>query len=344
MKLMFLIAILLTQTLFASDAIRSYKVDNHSTKLQEIANRFEVVKRLSNGFEVYVKEVDAKSFVSLAPQAVLLEKNIHSSFNDKSVSGYKKFIDVEKDLINFEASYKNMATLVNYGTSADKRKLYALKIDTQVNQSHKPELMITAATHGDELITVEVLISLMKELFSQYGKDSRITKMLDNHTIYFIPVVSPDSFDARSRYVEGTDPNRCYPWPENPKNKPVAVIQSLMNFTNQHNLAGSLDLHAYGRLVMYPWGYTDDAPNSADAVVMNDLVQDMAKDNQYTAGQISTTIYIAKGSSADYYYWNKKTRAIAAEIGNDKVPSYSKIPSMVNESREMIYRFIESFN
>lgn len=344
MKIVLSLLLLVSQTIFASDAIRSYLVNTNPIKMQKIANRFEVVARQKNGFEVYVKELDVADFLSLVPTAVLLEQNIHSGLDEKSAQNYKKYADVEKDLLSFEKSYKDMATLVNYGTSAEGRKLYALKIETKINQGKKPELMITAATHGDELITVEVIISLMNELFSKYGQDPRITKMLDDHTIYFIPVVSPDSFEARERYVEGTDPNRCYPWPENPSNKPVSVINSLMTFTNQHNLVGSLDMHAYGRLVMYPWGYTTVAPKGADSVVMQDLVLDMAKENKYTAGQISTTIYVAKGSSADYYYWNKKTRAIAVEIGNEKIPRYSKIPELVNESREMVFRFIESFN
>jgi predicted deacylase len=310
----------------------------------KIADSFEVVKRLPNGFEVYVKETETGKFLDLVSDAVLLEQNIHADFADKATQNYKKFSDVERDLNSFANSYKEITSLLTYGKSQDGKNLYALKVDTKVNQGKKTELMITAATHGDELITVEVLIALMNELFSQYGKDSRITKMLDNHVIYFIPVVSPDSFESRSRYVEGTDPNRAYPWPEKPNKGPVTVINSLIDFTNQHQLIGSLDMHAYGRLVMYPWGYTTLAPASADSVVMNDLVLDMAKENNYTAGQISTTIYVAKGSSADYYYWNKKTRAIAVEIGNEKVPNYSKIPSMVNESREMIFRFIESFN
>lgn len=345
MKIFVIFALLFSQALLASDAIRSYRVNTTVTKMLTIANQYEVVKRLPNGFEVYVKEEEVKNFLALAPKAVLLEKNIHSGFANKSASNYKKFIDVEKDLLNFENSYREMVTLITYGASKNGKKLYALKLDTKINQGKKPEVMITAATHGDELITVEVLVSLMNELFSQYGKDDRITKMLDGRTIYFIPVVSPDSFESRSRYVEGEDPNRSFPWPEKPGNgSSLGVINSLINFTNQHNLVGTLDIHAYGRLVMYPWGYTTVAPKGADAVVMNDLVLDMAKENQYTAGQISTTIYVAKGSSADYYYWKNKTRAIAVEIGNEKVPNYSKIPKYVNESREMIFRFIESFN
>ena len=344
MKLFLLLLCFLSQSVFASDAIRSYQVIVNPIKMMKIANQYEVVKRLKDGFEVYVPEESVKHFLTLVPDAALLEKNIHAKFERDIVKNYKKFSDVEQDLNNFANTYKQMATLTDYGVSKSGKKLYALKVDTKVNPSNKPEIMITAATHGDELITVEVLISLMDEMLSQYGKNERITKILDNRVIYFIPVVSPDSFESRSRYVEGVDPNRSYPWPENQTNKPVNVIQSLMNFTNSHKLAGYLDLHAYGQLVMYPWAYTEAAPASSDVVVMNDLVNDMAKENKYTAGQISTTIYIAKGSSADYYYWKNKTRAIAVEIGTDKVPSYSKIPAVIKESREMIFRFIENFN
>ncbi len=344
MKLILCSLLFVSYSLFASDSIRSYQVNTTSIKMLEIANKFEVVKKLNLGFEVYVKETSVNEFLKIVPNAKLLERNIHAIFEEKSSQNYKKFNDVERDLLGLETNYKEITKLITYGQSANGKKLYALKLDTLVNQGKKPEIMITSATHGDELITVEVLISLMNELLSQYGKDNRITKMLDGRVIYFIPVVSPDSFEMRSRYVEGEDPNRAYPWPEKPKNGNVGVINSLIEFTNNHQFIGSLDIHAYGKLIMYPWGYTTTAPNGTDASIMQNLVQDMAHDNQYAAGQISTTIYIAKGSSADYYYWKKKTRAIAVEIGNEKVPKYSKIPNVVNESREMIFKFIESFN
>jgi len=108
--------------------------------------------------------------------------------------------------------------------------------------------------------------------------------------------------------------------------------------------AGSLDLHAYGRLVMYPWGYTEKSPEADDKVLFQDLVTSMARENQYKVGQISTTIYVAKGSSADYFYWKSKTKAFAAELGIQKIPEFSKIPSIVGEAREMVWTFLESFN
>ncbi|MBY0415037.1 MAG: succinylglutamate desuccinylase/aspartoacylase family protein [Bdellovibrionales bacterium] len=343
MKKILLLLLVLSTNLFAEERIRSYQVSVNPLTMNKIAKDFEVVQKLSKGYEVYVQEQDAEKFLKLAPNAVLLEKNIHVNSTDKAIENYRNWAQVEADLKIIAKNYPNIATLDTYGITAQKRNLYSLKLST--GGENKPKLMLTAATHGDELITTEVLFSLTNELVAGFGKDARITKILEARDIYIIPVVSPDSFEVRERYVQRKDPNRSYPWPENEKNQTVDVIEAMMNYTNKMKFTGSLDLHAYGKLVMYPWAYTKKAPtNSADVVTFKDLVQSMARDNQYTAGQISTTIYVAEGSSCDYYYWKSGTRAIAVEIGREKIPHWSKIPAMVKESREMIWTFLEHFN
>jgi predicted deacylase len=344
-----ILALIISTHLQATEYIRSYRVSVNPMRMNQIADRFEVVKKLSNGYEVYVKENDVQSFLALAPRAELLQTNIHSDITaDKAaasnIAKYRKYVDVEKDLNTLATTYKDLTSLSTYGVTKEGRKLYALKVSSPKTTGTKPQIMVTAATHGDELVTVEVLFSLMNELLAGYGKDDRLTKMIDGRDIFFIPVVSPDSFEARERYVQGQDPNRSYPWPENTTNKTVDCIQAMMDFTNSHNLAGSLDLHAYGRLVMFPWGYTEKSPVAKDEVVMDDLVKSMARENQYKAGQISTTIYIAKGSSADYFYWKKNTQAIAVELGDQKIPPYASIAKITNESREMMWTFLEHFN
>lgn len=335
---------------FAGEKIRSYGVFTDTPvnplKMNVIAERFEVVGKLARGFEVYVQEKDVAEFLKILPQAKLLTPDIHTDlFSDKAsnLNQYRKFAQVEEDLKGLASQYKDIATLLDYGVSKGGRKLYVLKLSTG-ESANKPKVMVTAATHGDELITTEVLFALTGELLSGYGKNERLTKILNNRDIYIIPAVSPDSFEARQRYVEGQDPNRSFPWPENVSNGGVDCINSLMAFTDKMKFTGSLDLHAYGRLVMYPWGYTKKAPDAADEVGFRDLVTAMARENQYEAGQISTTIYVAKGSSADYFYWKSKTKAFAAELGNQKIPLYSKIPSIVSEAREMVWTFLENMN
>lgn len=326
----------------ASEQIRSYLVSFNSLKMNQIAKKFEVVQRLEKGFEVYVLEERLSEFLKLAPNAVLLQKNIHSDTTNFAIPVYRNYKKVEDDLKFFASNYKSLASLEIYGVSKEGRNLYALKIST--GGGNKPRLMLTAATHGDELITTEVLFNLTQELLKNYGIDPRLTKIVAGRDLYIIPVVSPDSFEARQRYVQRMDPNRSYPWPDNPNNKTLDIIQAMMDFTNKMNFTGSIDLHASGKMVMYPWAYTKKAPTPSDVVIFSDLVTSMAKENQYKAGQISKTIYVAEGSSADYFYWKSGTKALAIEIGNEKIPHWDKIPSITSEVREMIWTFLEYFN
>lgn len=341
--LLTLLCLLMSFSVLSAEKIRSYEIPfMNPLVMNKVAREFEVVAKLEKGFVVYVLEEDVEKFLKLVPRAVLVNPDIHLDETSKEAGKYRKYADVEKDLKDLAESYKEIAKLEVYGKTSQGRNLYALNIST--GGENKPKLMITAATHGDELITTEVLFVLTNELLSGFNKDARLTKILNGRDIIIIPVVSPDSFEVRERYVQRKDPNRSYPWPENPTNKTVDVIQAMMDYSDKMKFTGSLDLHAYGRLVMFPWGYTKKAPAANDVVGFKDLVLTMAKDNQYKAGQISTTIYVAEGSSADYFYWKSGTRAIAAELGREKVPSYSKIPSIVSESREMVWSFLEYFN
>ncbi len=341
-KLAILLSVLLSTTIYSSEIIRSYRVSENPLKMNKIAREFEVVKKLAVGFEVYVLEEKVSDFLKIAPKAILLQKNVHQEYFDKAIVGYRDFAKVEADLKTIVQTYPKLASLEIYGVTKGGRNLYSLKLST--GGENKPRLLVTASTHGDELITTEVLMALTNELLAGQGVDSRLSKILDSRDVYIIPVISPDSFEARERYVQRQDPNRSYPWPDNVNNKTVDVIQGIMDYTNKMKFTGSLDLHAYGRLVMYPWAYTKKAPDAKDETGFKDVVMAMAKDNQYTAGQISKTIYVAEGSSADYYYWKSGTRALAAELGREKIPHYSKIPAVVKESREMIWTFLEYFN
>jgi len=330
----------------ANEVIRSYHIKAKDLKLAEISREFEIVKKDISGFEVYVPETKINDFLKLSPHAKLLELNIHRDMLESKMAGlsqYRKFSDVESDLKKLALKYNQIAFLESYGKSKAGRELYSLKISKDPSANH-PKILLTAATHGDELITTEVLFILLNELLEGSQTNSRLAKILSSRDIYFIPVVSPDSFENRERYVGGKDPNRSFPWPQNISNRGVDVIDSLVSYTDKMKFSASLDLHAYGRLVMYPWGYTKKAPDSGDEILFSDLVHAMARDNQYTAGQISTTIYIAQGSSADYFYWKNKTRALAAELGTQKIPDYSKIPSIANEAREMVWTFLEHIN
>jgi len=346
MKFTLLIVILLSQTLMAKEVIQSFKVSTKNKNLSKISELFEIKDQANNQLTIYVLKEEVEKFQALAPNAKLIDKDINSSIrHQKSLNGYHSFEQVKEIYKNFAKDYPEVAKIIPYGSSSKGKELFALKISDNVElDESEPKLMITSATHGDELITVEVQLELVKELLAGAANNPRLKKMIDDHQIYFIPVVNPDGFSKRSRYAGRHDPNRQYPGPDRPNRvTKVDCIKNLMSFYNKHNFQGSIDIHASGKMVMFPWAHTYDEINSADFNMMDELTTKMAKDNGYKHGPISKVIYVAKGSSVDYYYWQNAGVALAFELTTSKYPSASRIPQVVDETRGMLWTFIESF-
>ena len=340
-----LAVLFLSVTALASNnsALRTYQLINPATKtIDAVAEEFEVVKKLSNGYEIYVPEIKVVRFLNLAPKAQFISApDIKKSFDS---AGYRDFNQVQDELKALELKYPTIAKLEIYGTTTSGHNLYVLKVSDNVQQDEdEPELLITSATHGDEIITVEVEMEIINLLLQNYEKDPRLTKMINEKELFFIPVVNPQGYSQRDRYANNTDPNRDYPYPGHENKKSVDCIEAIRKWFHSRDIKGSIDLHAYGKLIMFPWAYTKKAPLKEDENIFQYLTNSMAEFNKYEAGQISKIIYVAKGSSADYYYWKNKTLALGVELSTSKAPPFRSVPKVIEESKEMIWRFIEHF-
>jgi predicted deacylase len=214
-----------------------------------------------------------------------------------------------------------------------------------VGRGQESQVMLTAATHGDELITVEVLLALTERLVAGDGISPRLTSILNSRLIHIVPVVNPDGFSSQDRYEGDTDPNRSYPAPGREKNRPTPSIAALIRFFQATPIKASVDFHASGSLVMYPWAYTDDAIEdtaAGKAAEFSQLAANMAAQNSYRSGQISRILYPAVGSSCDFYFWKKQSRSLAIELGSEKVPHPSEIPEYIESQVESTWVFLES--
>jgi len=333
------------------NTLSSWKlISDDDSQLQLISEKVEIVSRKGNEFEIYVPIKNLDWFLDTAPSARLIKGDISADFkinlekDPNYFAGYRRLDEVYAAMKTLETSNPEIVKMVQIGESTEGRPQWAFKLsDNAASDEDEPELMLTAATHGDEIITTETILRFMEELVAGYQSNQRMTNIIDNNEIYFIPVVNPDGFYKRERYAGGRDPNRDYPWPERPNVSSVACIKNIRDFFDSRNFVGSIDFHAYGKLVMYPWGYTRNAPDSQDELVFSNLANAMSEANSYTAGQISRVIYVAKGSSADYYYWSKNTLAYGVELGRSKAPRSNQIPAVLEETREMTLKFLESF-
>jgi len=363
MKALLLGALLLSTNALATELparepLSSYTLENPAPEtLQKIAPYFEIEGREGNSYRVLVPQKQAGLFAMLSPRAELKELDTAAALRRRLKSfevqtawpwpsnpreGYRDYDAVQAWAKAKAAANPALVSVVNYGLSAGKRNLTALRINRDDGRT-KPKLLITAATHGDELITTEVLMNLVDDLLKNDGQDPRFTRMIDDHDLYFIPVVNADGFAERDRYDYGQDPNRSYPYPNDPARAPTASIRAIIKFFEENKFAGSIDFHAYGEMVMYPWAYTYD-PIAADAEAKLDgITSHMAEANEYAHGPISKVIYVAPGSSCDYYFWKTGAYSVAIEMGHEKVPSPEEIPAYVKSQAESTWRFIESF-
>jgi hypothetical protein len=339
---------------FAADSIlSSYELNNpDADTIASLARYFDIEHAKGNSLELIVPREQAALLAAIAPRARLVEADTAAanqarleSFRHRlsafdGATGYHTLVQVQNWMRNLALTYP-FVKVVQYGTSAQGRPLLALHVNTP--GTAKPVLMITAATHGDELITTEVTISLITQLLEGYGNNPRFTQMIDRHDLYFVPVLNVDGFVATRRYDGNEDPNRSYPYPGHESARPTASISGIIKLFEQIHPAGSIDFHAYGELTMYPWGYTHDPVEAGAKARFDALTKSMSEKNHYTYGPIADVIYVAPGSSADYYFWKAGTLGLGIEMGNDKIPDPAEFPAYIESQTESTWRFIEAF-
>jgi hypothetical protein len=345
--------IALITTLFSSSIlanvdkqdISKYEVLKTHKNLNKIVSKFEVVENLKNTLQIYVPVFRTNEFLALAPDSKLISKSIYINADSEILDEYKRYPEVISLMNDLQIKYPKLVSVHSYGKSVKGYDLYYMKISDNVEiDEEEPELLITAATHGDEVITTESLMRFLVNMMNSKDSDPRVTRIIKDHELFFIPVVNPDGFTKRRRYTaDGTDPNREYPYPDKPNKSSVQCIKKEIEFFHTRNFSGSMDLHASGEKIMYPWGYTKDEVPSADKVMFETLGQAMSSKNKYRVGQISKIIYVAPASSADYFYWKNATIAFGIELARSKAPRSRKINEVVKDVTSMIYTFIEKF-
>ena len=258
--------------------------------------------------------------------------------NPKIANGIYTWDRVTSDLTAWSKAYPDQTEAVEYGRTADNRPLLAFHIKGKKALQDNSGIMITGATHGNEILTVDTVMGITNYVLTNL-QSPRITAILAKHDLWLIPVVSPDSYVDKDRYVEGVDPNREYPWPAKPQRDTTPVIKSLMKFFDGHKMAATLDYHSVAKVVMWPWAYTTTKAN--DETKFMAIAKKMTDANRYKSGQIAKVMYIAAGSSADYYYWKQGSMAMAVELSKGTPTSATTGEEMAKENLESTLGFLE---
>ncbi|XP_045770817.1 carboxypeptidase D-like isoform X3 [Maniola jurtina] len=111
---------------------------------------------------------------------------------------YTKYEDLVTLFDKLQTSYPELAKVYSIGKSVEGRQLLVIQISEGVKNVNpdRPSFKYVANMHGDESVGRELMIYLAQYLLLNYGKDDRVTKLVNTTDIHLMPSLNPDGFEA----------------------------------------------------------------------------------------------------------------------------------------------------
>lgn len=298
--------------------------------------------------------------------------------------GYHTYAEVGAAAAAVAAEYPEIAQRFSIGESYQGRQLWAMKISDNVATDEKePEVLYDGGHHADEHMGVEMTLRIMHWLVDGYGTDPRITGIVDTREIWIVFSTNPDgaTYDIKggrfhywrknrqptpgTDYV-GTDLNRNYGYRwggggrtstnpaaityRGPKAFSAPETRAMRDFLASRVVDGRqqirthITFHEYGRLVMWPYGYTlrnvpgDMTAQDHDALVR--IGRKMADSNGYRPMQASD-LYVTSGTTRDYAYGKYRIFSYTFELSTRDYPDDARIASETGRNREAVLYLAE---
>ncbi|KAG8431456.1 hypothetical protein GDO86_018652 [Hymenochirus boettgeri] len=244
--------------------------------------------------------------------------------------------------------YPKLVSLVPIGKTYEGRPMHVLKVGNKVTS--KKGIVLECGAHAREWISPAFCKWFVTKAIKAYNKDKDMTNLLDSVMFHVIPVFNIDGYvwtwthnrmwrknrspSPNSKCI-GTDLNRnfniawqaaydkknpcsdIYPGSGPESEMETKAITSYIR-DNVSSLKAYLSLHAYGQMLMYPYGYTVKKPSNQKKLeeIASSAVKALSRlyGTQYTYGPIASTIYLVTGSSVDWVYDEGVKYSFAIEL------------------------------
>ncbi|MDH3890674.1 MAG: M14 family zinc carboxypeptidase [candidate division Zixibacteria bacterium] len=292
----------------------------------------------------------------------------------KDMGGYKTLDEINIYIDGIINEHRNtVAPKLNIGYTIQGRPIWAVKLsDNPTTDEDEPEILFHAAIHAREVITPEVCLAIMDTLTDYYGIDPHITELVNTREIWFIVPANPDGY-YHNQVIEpngggmwrknrrdngdgsfGVDLNRNYgyqwgyddegssPWPDDPTYRGTGPFsepesQNMRDFIASRNFVITMDYHAHGNEILWPWGYDYIlCPDNDLFAVLGDSMQVLT--GGYAPYPI-TGLYLVNGGTVDWGYGEQtiknKNFALSIEVGSysdNFWPPLNRVEPLVQEN------------
>ena len=348
----------------------AFDIKNKS-ELQELSNMISIDRVDGNHVTAYANQAEFEKFAKLGksievlPAAGKMQQVINMATSVADMAKWDKYPTYETYVAmmqKFAADHPKLCKLEKVGTSVEGRDLLAVKISDNVeNEEAEPEFFYGATIHGDETVGYVLSLRYINYLLSNYEKDPKVKKLVDNIEIYIAPNMNPDGVykggnntvkDATRGNQNGVNLNVNYPNPEkNPKQE--KETEAMVNFHKMHSFVMAATLHSGYELINYPWDtwksdkkkhadhdwwakISRDYANSVHAVGPQDYFK--GEDNGVTHGG---DWYVVYGSKQDYANYYNYCREVTLELSNEKLLDSDKLNDHWNYNKDALSGYLE---
>ncbi|XP_053313003.1 carboxypeptidase D [Spea bombifrons] len=300
----------------------------------------------------------------------------HETYNH-----YYNYQELTELLHALAEDHTDIARLSSLGHSVKGRELWVMRLTAEPDAvpADRPQFKYVGNMHGDETVSRQVLIYLIQHLVEGYGRDKRISLLLNTTDIYIMPSLNPDGFETAKEgdcrgerggreNANDKDLNRSFPDQFSPGHQPdakevpetVAMIKWILE--NRFVLSGNL--HGGSVVASYPY---DDSLTHKPSGVYSKSSDD--KVFQYLARAYSANHPIMKtghpsckgeeeevfqdgitngaqwydvqGGMQDYNYIWGNCFEVTFELSCCKYPMASELHKEWENNRESLMKFME---
>lgn len=304
---------------------------------------------------------DLRSSRSTCEGALWEQYDTPSNFTTGSMAGFYTYQEFLDQLDSMASKFPNLITAkqaISTFQTHEGRPIYHVRISNNPGVDEgEPQVLYSAIHHAREPASLTQTIFYMWYLLENYGTNDEVTFLVDHTDMFFIPLLNPDGYvhnvvnnpngggmhrknkrnvgtsnpgvDLNRNYdyqwgvsgVSGNVNNDTYPG-TNGFSEPET--QAMKWLCENNNFEFALNAHTYGDLLLYPFGYDNNAV-APDAPYFDAYTAEMVKQNKYI-NQKSSDLYPAAGDSDDWMYdgdlgSKPKIYALTPEIGYDFWPA-----------------------
>ncbi|XP_074535278.1 carboxypeptidase D [Halichoeres trimaculatus] len=137
-----------------------------------------------------------KEFDSLIKDLSLgqgLEQLVRSTATESSFR-YRRYKELSAFVRGLTLNFPKITSLNSLGQSVEFRTIWALEISNRPGAAEpsKPKLRFSAGIHGNAPVGTELLLEFAAFLCINYGKNTAITKLINETRIVIVPSINPD--------------------------------------------------------------------------------------------------------------------------------------------------------